>query len=58
MKIKKRGRTTEFKFDNRKESIAFLRAFGLNKSADALQEAEDREQAKRQEKPAQENVSS
>lgn len=48
MRIKKRGRTTEIKFDNRRESIAFLRAMGMNKGADALEEAEAREKSAQQ----------
>ncbi len=46
MKIKTRAKTIDIKFENRQESIAFMRQFGFVHMVVALQEAEDRERAK------------
>lgn len=48
MKLKRRGRTTEIKFDNRAESIAFLEAMGLHKTAEALRKVEASKKAEQQ----------
>lgn len=44
MKVKKTRNTIDIKFENRPETIAFMRAMGANNIANQLQAVEDREQ--------------